>query len=538
MLVQAQLLTCLDATFHRQPPAEPLPITFDDVLAGAGASAAALPLPSSNSARLMAENRLIMLLRDFLSERPSEHEASQLTFAESFEKMVQATTRRISLFDHNACFVLCDFVEEALVIFIRFHLSRSTESDLVDWYFWLDVCKKMLDSQNTMSQIRLFSLLYSAWGVITSDETRKRVVCLDWLLTEETFGKFFNHWCPMVRAYYMRLLCWRICREYGESTDFDTYGACALAGQVLLTLISTIFSTAYTRLKSNWAHYLYLRQAAETSHTFLPSTAPCHPAPGRRLLIIRNDEHSPSSNLFFGFDGIMPPQSGTTQLFANKRHSLATVSNTSSTQSSVPKLTIDSSALTNKRRWSFMGKMIPSTVATTENSTLPTKGSSPTNTLEEARRETALARKKQGHVKSASTDSETPPSTSTHRAYTFRFSLEWTQHFERPQNPSAGDANLVTRDRRLFPPRLPVPAQVWLGFKVPELSHDVLPKNPLESGRQSEQVAESKYVGRALAEWALIVGECNNFAERRQAEGVPGLKWVEIPTLGVEGFRR
>jgi Protein of unknown function (DUF1765) len=223
VLVQAQILTALDATIHRQPPAEPLPITFDDVLAGAGASAAALPLPSSNSARLMVENRLIILLRDFISEKPSPYERARLTFGESFEKMIQASVRRISLYDHNACFILCDFVEEALIIFMRFCISQSPELDFIDWYFWLDVCKKMLDSQNTMSEIRLFSLLYGTWSIITNDERRKEVVCLDWLLTEETFGRFFNHWCPMVRAYYMRLLCWRLCRHVGESTDLDTY---------------------------------------------------------------------------------------------------------------------------------------------------------------------------------------------------------------------------------------------------------------------------------------------------------------------------
>jgi hypothetical protein len=531
-------LTALDATFHRQPPAEPLPITFDDVLAGAGASAAALPLPSSNSARLMAENRLIMLLRDFIPDKPSDWENAQVTFAESFEKMMQAATRRISLFDHNACFILCDFVEEALVVFVRFHLSRTLESDHIDWYFWLDVCKKMLDSQNTMSQIRLFSLVYTTWSVITSDERRKEVLCLSWLLTEETFGTYFNHWCPMVRAYYMRLLCWRICRHCGESTDLDTYDIYSPVRPLLLTLTRKIFSTAYTRLKSNWAQYLLFRKAAETGHTSPPSTAPCHPAPGRRLLIIRNDEHSPSANLFFGFDGIMPSQSGTAQLFANKRHSLANVSNISTTENSPPKLTIDSSASAPKRRWSFMGKMLPSTLSISDNSSSPTKGSSPTNTLEEARRETALARRKHGHVKSASTDSETPPSTSTHRTYTFRFSLEWTQHFDRPQNLSTGDSNQLNRERRLSLPRLPLAAHIWLGKKVPDVSQEVSPKSPAEWGKSGAQVAQSKYIGRALAEWALIVGECNNFAERRQAEGVPGLKWVEIPTLGVDGFRR
>lgn len=222
MLVQAQILTALDGTIHRQPAAEPPPITFDDVLAGADANAAALPLPSNNSARLMAENRLIMLLRDFISERPSDYEQARMTFAETFGKMMQATARRTSIFDHNACFVLCDFMEEALILFVRFHHAHALESDFIDWYFWLDVCKKMLESQNTMSEIRLFSFIYSTWGVITNDQRRKEIMCLDWLLSEETFDKFFNHWCPMVRAYYMRLLCWRLCRDDGAATELDT----------------------------------------------------------------------------------------------------------------------------------------------------------------------------------------------------------------------------------------------------------------------------------------------------------------------------
>ena len=79
---------------------------------------------------------------------------------------------------------------------------------------------------------------------------------------------------------------------------------------------------------------------------------------------------------------------------------------------------------------------------------------------------------------------------------------------------------------------------MWLGSKVPDIGQEELSKQPGRGGGRAGQVAPSKYVGRALAEWALVVGECNNFSERRQAEGVPGLKWVEIPTLGVEGFRR
>ena len=69
------------------------------------------------------------------------------------------------------------------------------------------------------------------------------------------------------------------------------------------------------------------------------------------------------------------------------------------------------------------------------------------------------------------------------------------------------------------------------------MSQEIAPRDPRLDGGMV-RVARAKYAGRALAEWALVVGECNSFVERRRGEGVPGLKWVEVPTLGVEGFRR
>lgn len=159
------------------------------------------------------------------------------------------------------------------------------------------------------------------------------------------------------------------------------------------------------------------------------------------------------------------------------------------------------------------------------------------------------------HGKTSSSDSETPPSTSTHRAFSFKFSLEWSQHFEKPQGQivangiSAGARGgvgfNVGTERRLSPPRLPAAAQAWLGARVPGISREVFPKDPgvvegeAPTGvRKGDKVARAKYAGRALAEWAMVVAECNNFVERRRAEGVPSLRWVEVPTLGIEGFRR
>ncbi|KAK0104955.1 hypothetical protein ONS95_005216 [Cadophora gregata] len=536
MLVQAQVVITLDATIHRQPAADPLPITFDDVLAGADANAAALPLPSNNSARLMAENRLVMLLRDFISERSSEYDAARKTFAEAFGKMMQASAKRTSLFDHNACFVLLDFLEEALIIYIRFHYTHSLDCDYIDWPFWLGVCKKMLESENTMSEIRLFSFLYGSWHLITLDERRKEIMCLDWLLTEETFDRFFNHWCPMVRAYYMRLICWRLCRDDGDASDLDT----------------KIFSTVSVRIKSNWAHYIFLKQSAEKARVLPPSTAPCHPAPGRRLLIIRNDTQIPPVSMFLGFDGIVNSSSqGLSGLLpkSSKRQSLPPPTLTKpETAENNSKLSADSPSAPNKKRWTFMGKMLPTTFTSTPDPSpaAESRTGSPTKTLEEARLQTAMARSRPPlHTKSSSTDSETPPATSAHRVFSFKFSLEWTQHFERPTpaapssslSSSNGSTRLNTNERRIIPPRLPAPAQAWIGARVPGMSQEIAPRDPrLDGGAVREKRA--KYAGRALAEWGLVVGECNSFVDRRRSEGVPGLKWVEVPTLGVEGFRR
>lgn len=46
------------------------------------------------------------------------------------------------------------------------------------------------------------------------------------------------------------------------------------------------------------------------------------------------------------------------------------------------------------------------------------------------------------------------------------------------------------------------------------------------------------YSGRALAEWSIVVHECNSFIDRRRDEGVCGLQDVEVPSLGVENLRR
>lgn len=227
-LIQAQILNLLDATMQHSISPTSLShlkqsqlMTFDDILGETDASATLLPLPGN--LRPMAENRLIMLLRDFLSGAYTVTEKGREVFATTFELLLKASARRISVFDHDACFTLCDFMEEALVIMDRFHQASGTFNLALDWPFWLEVMRKLMESQNTMTEIRLYALLYSLWGLIVSNETRKIEICLEWLLREDFFQTQFSHWCPMVRAYFMRLLCWRVARVEGKGSETDRY---------------------------------------------------------------------------------------------------------------------------------------------------------------------------------------------------------------------------------------------------------------------------------------------------------------------------
>ncbi|KAI9738052.1 MAG: hypothetical protein M1818_005480 [Claussenomyces sp. TS43310] len=544
LLVQCQMLTALDTTIHRQPSGDaavgPGAITFDDVLLGIDASASALPLPpSSNASRLMAENRLIMLLRDFLSERPVEYERSRHTFAAAFSHVMQASALKTSQFDRNACFILCDFIEEALPIYSRFQNCQEEAVDFIDWSFWLNVCRKILENENSLSQIRLFSFIFGAWNLISSNDERKAVLCLEWLLAEDSFLKYYLHWCPMVRAYYMRLLCWRACRYDGEASQLDT----------------KILSAVSDRLKLVWSHYLHLKQTAEQCNMLLPSIAPCHPAPGRRLLIIRNDTQAAAANLMLGFDGIYP-KAGDSEA-DSRRSSMLSLPRAETTDAYDPA----------RKKWSLLDKIMPfngsvAAMGSVEgpghvgtSSAYQAKAPSLKSPLELARTATASSKAstftrasglKTSKSRSVATPRDAEPGPPTHRAFSFKFSLEWSnipqihQAFHMDTGSDArrswgqgGDGVGRGRERRLNPPRLPAPAHSWLVSQVPGTANEVQARAPTKLYE-----AQVKYAGRALAEWALIIMECNNFIERRKAEGVPALRFLEVPTLGVEGFKK
>ncbi len=499
LLVQAQILSVLDATMQRvnnHPTIEQSgpSVTFDEMLGEADATATVLQHPASGAARSMAENRLILLLRDCLSGSGIMAEKAQSVFADSFSSILKAAARKTSVFDHNACFALCDFLEEAFSILARYQQALGATKALIDWSFWLDVCKHMLQSQNSMTEVRLYSFLYVMWPTITSDVGRKREVCIEWLLTEKTFLEQFNHWCPMVRAFYMRLLIWRVARVDGSHPDLD----------------KSVLAVLMLRLQGCWGHFLYIQEQSGRTLYATPST----PAPGRQLLIMRNDVQPAPAGMFLSFDGILSSYSANKVNPYEKHSSLDSFSRRSTYQ--LANGAEGRSLNGGRKRWNIFKSIMPT-------STLPRDRPRPILSPHQHKALGGLESSVQAPLVSSKAMVEERKGLSpSYRSLSFKFSLEWVNR----------DGALSGTGRLLHPPRLPPLAH------MAQESHQI--KGPDYGPIKPEGAANgpSRYAGRALAEWALLVIECKNFHERRKAEGVPTFHMVETPTLGAEPFRK
>ena len=215
--ILAQMLSMVDAYVHRSMAATETTTTsttFEDLLN----NTTALALSVRNTSARTADNKLVVLLQDIISDIHCSHMCRDV-YATSLVAMVRAAVQKTRLYDSDACFQLCDLIEELLPVLGR--AGRQGNTDYIDWKFWLTVAQMMLNSENNMTELRVISFVYTSWDILVATEDRKRIVCLDWLLTVPIWERFFCHWCPMVRSYYMRLLCWRLGRLDYNATELD-----------------------------------------------------------------------------------------------------------------------------------------------------------------------------------------------------------------------------------------------------------------------------------------------------------------------------
>lgn len=355
------------------------------------------------------------------------------------------------------------------------------------------------------------------------------------------------------------------------------------------TVSSQIFLVVWARLKMVWSHHLWLRQTAEQEGKFLPSTAPSYPTPGKRFMIIRHEVAPPQNGLFIGFDQFSH-QPSNADLPSGPATSFDTIE--------IPPYDTPPQY---KKKWGLLGKVLSfsgnnpspddleSLRRETANSrmkpTPPPKNSEPYHIP----------------ASDADSMGSSPTYEALQYVFKFTLSWNAPgtpsplhRILGRPRLPGPAQAVVNLRDRSGAQDLLPAasrpaahravsggvswglveaarnaspvdgPGSPPLPSDDPEKTATIESKSssecpssergPLGAGMPSSQsTTESimhpqqpqghfatgvKYAGRALAEWGLVVGEYNGFVDRRRDEGVMGLSEIEVPSLGIEGFRK
>jgi hypothetical protein len=271
------------------------------------------------------------------------------------------------------------------------------------------------------------------------------------------------------------------------------------------------------------------------------------PMQGKKFVIVRQDTNSGPAGLLLDFDSFA--KSGVDVISADEF-----------VDESMPK--------PDKKRRSLLGKVLSLTAsgglgANTSPTALRDYGGgysrkgSYDDELAQTRRETAESRTRSvsGFTSRLRSDSRASSPALEEEKTVFRFAL--ANH-----NPTTD-----SQQHELGCPHLPAPAQLVItmqskkGNPLARIANDercepsvaVVESSDSSSIDSSSTMEEPEvqpikpvgtaastvvYSGRALAEWAQAVAECNNFVDRRCDEGVTGLRQVEVPILGVEGFRR
>lgn len=184
-----------------------------------------------------------------------------------------------------------------------------------------------------------------------------------------------------------------------------------------------------------------------------------------------------------------------------------------------------------KKRWSSLRNIMPFAVSLGDRRRVPLNRSNSSDDRELRPLSTTQQPEQGKHTRTDYDDKSVETSSVeamknrpeiSYNSHSFKFSLEWSERRN----------STMEEDRSLDPPKLPITAQILL--------------RPAEESRpeyslcipKGEAVKLSKYTGRALSEWDIVVSECQHFFERRRKEGVPTNHKVETPSLGVELFKQ
>ena len=516
--VRTQMLVNLASTLRRfsdprsQEQSSKSNPTFDDLLAE-NISAPQSSLASTTSPRMHPGDRLISILDDFTLTRLNLKRHLPQLLAESFNQVIKAAARSISLYDQNSCFALCDFLEDAFPKLIHLNRDPIDTYQSFEWSFWVDVFGKMVTSYSVQTETKLYSLIFALWSSLDNLPGAKKLIGESLLLERPHFQRTFCHWSPPVRAYFMRLLCWRLARCDGDASEDDV----------------SILQSLMVRLQEVWDQHRILDDQARSKGSLRPSTAPCNILRDRKLLIIRTD--TPISTTLLTFEDVAAAVGDKENhpLFLDQvQQPLAA--------SILDRVTagFESGMDISRKGGSLIRSMFGSRsieIRSRSESPRPRK-ESPRSSPETSRSSSpdrATSRRSLYEHGASRTLATAPRNNTTHTSASqtpklkgfhgeFKFSVEAA-----PNSPDQ-----MYEDMELESPRLPLAAQLLLqSTYAPQTDH----KRVLVSEQWDSTV---RYAGRALAEWTLVVNECQNFFERRRSEGVPSNRQVETPTLIAE----
>ncbi|KAF3917746.1 hypothetical protein ABW20_dc0101681 [Dactylellina cionopaga] len=526
LFVQAQLLSLLETAIHRGPP-HLLPqengavnVTFDDIVGAHVANGNVVPqAPSKTMYRPLMDQRIFSLLKDITLDR-NFNDALRDVFATAFANLLKSLAKNTKIVEHSACVSLCDLLEEGIPALYQFERQSETGAKYIDWPFWMDVSKQMMKNENSMTELRLFSFIFVVWDLIAEDPERKRSICLDWLLKDDTWQRFFSHWCPMVRSFYMRLLCWRVGRFSGASHEvtFTTDGVEISAASV----DSEIFDVLLTRLHKAHASFTFMRDESDRNSTVRPSVVPCPPAPNRKLSIIRV-EATPGFGRPFSLDKMIPAHTEPAKQ-APVPAKAQPEANGSAQEAN------GGSAI--KRKWSLLRNFLGAAEALkpSDQAPSPQPKAVATVTPQPSSRSSTNAtyvppRASSGKDNWQGTKVPYGAAFGNRSRMQFKFVLEFA---DRPPHARKGKGSNI--------PRLPRLTLDWLESMGEDKGLPAIGNLALSSSGTAPQ--NWKYYGRALAEWTLVVDEFDNFVERRKNEGIRDARDSEIPILSVDSLRK
>lgn len=166
---------------------------------------------------------------------------SSIPFANNLTRFIDSMfvniARSTSIYDCNR--------NGLILSLVHVHSTHVFDTSNIDWDFWLG-CVYLMLSETHHLQItqRSMAFLFNVWDRIPDQlckvEVPQSILYLkgwlrdplesikmnfsNWLTSTEVWMKFFLHWNPIVRSYFLRLLVWRVIgiNNYESSSSIQT----------------------------------------------------------------------------------------------------------------------------------------------------------------------------------------------------------------------------------------------------------------------------------------------------------------------------